>query len=553
MTIPETILALSGSPELSILIKATLLLTLALAVVRLAARVRASVRHLVLASMFAVLVALPLVIASAPGIRIQFAVQPSKPAQTIEAAPVPSDPSPAAAAAVSARAWPVPSWKEVLRAVWIVGAMLQFGFLGWQLLRLRRVRRAGVPWLEGRELVRTLAAECGVRQSVDVLLHEDISAPVTCGGVRPVILMPFEAQTWSDENVRRAIIHELEHVRRGDWATQRAARAAAACYWFHPLVWIAWRQFCLEAERAADDAVLRTAQSTAYAEQLVALARSMSSVEAHPVLGMAHRSDLSARVSAMLDGNQRRGRAGFLAVAGTMSVAALLLVAIGPLTAVAQQSRPASREVSSPRATALDRALYEAAEAGDLRDIEELLKAGANVNAVIHGDGTPLLGAARKGQLAVVAQLLARGADPNIAVPGDGSPLIAAAAAGHANIVTLLLERGADINLGVPGDGNPLIMAAGEGRTEMVSLLLDRGARIEDVVAGDENALCKASEQGQLNVVRFLVSRGANVNSRLWVELGSGQAGEWRSPLIMARRSRHQAVVDFLTASGARE
>ena len=80
-----------------------------------------------------------------------------------------------------------------------------------------------------------------------------------------------------------------------------------------------------------------------------------------------------------------------------------------------------------------------------------------------------------------------------------------------------------------------------------------RGARMEEVVPGDENALCKASEQGKLNVVKLLVSRGANVNARIWVENARGQEGEWRSPLIMARRGGHQAVVNFLIASGARE
>jgi hypothetical protein len=41
---------------------------------------------------------------------------------------------------------------------------------------------------------------------------------------------------------------------------------------------------------------------------------------------------------------------------------------------------------------------------------------------------------------------------------------------------------------------------------------------------------------------------------RLWVETrGAQPSGEWRSPLIMARRGGHQAVVDFLIASGARE
>ena len=65
MTIPEAILALSRSPELSILLKATVLLTLALVVVRMAGRSRAAVRHLILASTFAALAALPLVIAAA--------------------------------------------------------------------------------------------------------------------------------------------------------------------------------------------------------------------------------------------------------------------------------------------------------------------------------------------------------------------------------------------------------------------------------------------------------------------------------------------------------
>jgi ankyrin repeat protein len=402
-------------------------------------------------------------------------------------------------------------------------------------------------------MVRMLAGECGIRKSVDILLHEEIQAPVTCGALRPVVLLPFGVREWSEDDLRRALIHELEHVRRSDWAMQRVARLAVACYWFHPLVWVAWRRLRLEAERAADDAVLSTAQSAEYAEQLVGLARSMSNAEAHPVLGMANRSDLSARVSAMLDGNQRRGRAGFLAAAGAIAAAALVLATIGPLTAVAQSSIPRSVEAKSRRATALDRALYEAAEAGDLQDIDELLKNGASVNAVLRGDGTPLLGAARKGRLEAVTLLLGRGADPNLPAPGDGTPLIVAAAAGHANIVSLLLDRGADPNLGVPGDGNPLIMAAGEGRAEMVSLLLERGARMEEVVPGDENALCKASEQGQLNVVKLLVNRRANVNARIWVEHARGQDGEWRSPLIMARRGGHQAVIDFLIASGARE
>lgn len=48
------------------------------------------------------------------------------------------------------------------------------------------------------------------------------------------------------------------------------------------------------------------------------------------------------------------------------------------------------------RASALDRALFEVAEDGDVSDIQELLRAGANVNAVIMGDGTLAYGRCRQ-------------------------------------------------------------------------------------------------------------------------------------------------------------
>ena len=88
----------------------------------------------------------------------------------------------------------------------------------------------------------------------------------------------------------------------------------SACYWFHPLVWIAWRRLCLEAERACDDAVVQCSAHTDYAEQLVSLAERLTA-QPQPALGMAKRSDLSARVSALLDARQRRGQAGAFAAA----------------------------------------------------------------------------------------------------------------------------------------------------------------------------------------------------------------------------------------------
>jgi ankyrin repeat protein len=278
---------------------------------------------------------------------------------------------------------------------------------------------------------------------------------------------------------------------------------------------MAWRRLCLEAERACDDAVIVREQPTEYAGQLVSLARRLSKPHMQHALGMANRSDLSTRVSALLDGSQRRGRVGLVAAVSAIAVASLVVLAIAPVRAVAQS-------VSSARRPApLDRALYEAAEEGDLDAINALLNAGANVNCTIPGDGSPLIGAARKGRL---------------------------------EAVRLLLDRGANPNLSVRGDGNPLIMAARDGHVNVVALLLDRGALIDEIVPEDENALIQASERGRLEVVKVLVTRRANVNARAWAEPASERLnGEWRTPLSMARKGGHDAVVAFLLASGARD
>ncbi len=174
------------------------------------------------------------------------------------------------------------------------------------------------------------------------------------------------------------------------------------------------------------------------------------------------------------------------------------------------------------RLRALDRELVEAAEGGDLEDVKDLIEAGANVDASVDGDGSPLIVASRANRLAVVVELLNRGADVNLAVSGDGNPLIAAASAGAQSVVDLLLSHGAAIDLVVPGDENALIQAAGAGH---------------------------------FAIVKMLVGRGADVNARVWADSWrrNGPAGEWRTPLSRARKEGHGAIVAFLLQAGARE
>jgi uncharacterized protein (TIGR03435 family) len=241
---------------------------------------------------------------------------------------------------------------DLLLAAWGAGVALFLLPSAVGLWQIRSLRRSALPWRRGQSLVEPLARSAGIRRPVEVLLHEALSGPMACGVARPAILMPRDAESWNPDDLNRAMIHELEHVRRADSIWLGLARVACAMYWFHPLIWIAWRKLALEAERSCDDAVLRHSEPTAYADQLVNLARRMSQAKRLTSLAMANRLDLAARVNAVLDSRRKRGPAGTSAVILVCTVVFLLSTAMSPVILVAAPqgvSGKAQFEVASIR------------------------------------------------------------------------------------------------------------------------------------------------------------------------------------------------------------
>ena len=323
---------MSGSFVVSMLAGVTLTTALALAVVRLARRSRAAFRHVLLAASFAVLAFLPVAPLAVPSIPVAIpiaapseAMAPAIEFVTDVMAPAARDGS-SAPVAPAPRAFSMPSASMLLLTGWIVGALCFLAPVAVGLWQIRAIRRSALPWRRGESAAARAARELGIRRQVDVHMHEGVAGPMTCGIARPTVVFPIDAADWPDQEIDRAIVHELEHVRRHDWLSQCLARIVCAIYWFHPLVWIARRAFELEAERACDDAVLLRAEATGYADQLVGLAaRLSSSHRRRPLLAMASRRDLAARVRALLDVGQARGRAGTTAIA-TAGVVAMALV-----------------------------------------------------------------------------------------------------------------------------------------------------------------------------------------------------------------------------------
>ena len=152
---------------------------------------------------------------------------------------------------------------------------------------------------------------------------------------------------------------------------------------------------------------------------------------------------------------------------------------------------------------------------------------------------TPLMVAARRGEGALVEQLLAAGAEVDARSPYQRTALMVAAEAGRAGVVSTLLGAGADPGLRDRGGGTALTLAAASGQAEalwavfaaggatpearqeafraafahrrwpLVKALLDAGADPDTLEADGATPLILACRSGDLEAARILIEGGA--------------------------------------------
>ena len=56
----------------------------------------------------------------------------------------------------------------------------------------------------------------------------DVSTPLTCGVLRPLILLPANARDWDEPRLRAVLLHESAHVRRRDCLAKYVAQGVAS-------------------------------------------------------------------------------------------------------------------------------------------------------------------------------------------------------------------------------------------------------------------------------------------------------------------------------------
>jgi beta-lactamase regulating signal transducer with metallopeptidase domain len=331
-----------------LLIDITIVFVVAMCGVHLARRAPAAVRHLILTSAFGAVAVLPVAMLVSPSMTVEIRALPPRAAEPISAVPPDAGPSsaeavlPAPAAVASVTPGSSMTSAAWVRLVWAAVGLLAFAPVGVSVWRFRTIRRGGRAWAEGSARLNALVREAGMRRPVALRLHDEIVAPIAGGLLRPVIVLPADAVTWSETQVGNALVHELEHVRRRDWLVHLGARSICALYWFHPLAWMALRRLRLEAEHVCDDAVLARGDGTVYAEQLLMLARRLLHTPVRSLLSMGSGSNLSSRITAVLDDTRPRGRAGRKVTTCILAAASLTVAALAPLRAAGPLPEPAA-------------------------------------------------------------------------------------------------------------------------------------------------------------------------------------------------------------------
>lgn len=257
-------------------------------------RTAAAARHRFLVWAFALLLVLPLLCTLLPSIAL-----PVWPTSAMYAAVTVEQRSFALAGQASRHAlnWPVLIWLAGFTCALLP---LLFGAVAAAKL-IRSAEPIGDPAWE--ETLHELPSDPRAARSPELLISHRLEVPLTCGALRPRILLPAAARTWSRERRTAVLLHELAHIRRRDVAIQMAIYVIAAFWWFQPLVWILQRAVRKESELACDsEALAKGCRPSAYAAELLAIAQGIDSHKRVSSLGisMARRGDLEMRLEAVL-------------------------------------------------------------------------------------------------------------------------------------------------------------------------------------------------------------------------------------------------------------
>ncbi len=197
-------------------------------------------------------------------------------------------PVPASAAGITLWEW-----------IWIVGTALCALYFAIAYIRCRRTFMTSFP-AENDFTVEWLASH-RCNRKLSIRRSDSITAPLTYGIFRPVILMPAQTD-WADtKKLQYIFTHEYVHIRRFDGGTKLLLTAALCIHWFNPLVWVMYILANRDLELSCDEKVVRMFGETvksAYALTLIDMEEQKSGLT--PLCSHFSKNAIEERIEAIM-------------------------------------------------------------------------------------------------------------------------------------------------------------------------------------------------------------------------------------------------------------
>ncbi|KAA8745708.1 ankyrin repeat domain-containing protein [Paenibacillus sp. UASWS1643] len=199
--------------------------------------------------------------------------------------------------------------------------------------------------------------------------------------------------------------------------------------------------------------------------------------------------------------------------------------------------------------TSADEQLFKAVEDSDTERIEQMIQAGASINAQDQTGRTVTMIATYNNDPTSAKVLIEAGADVNIQDDMKNTPFLYAGAEGYLDILKLTIEAGADPTITNRYGGTALIPASEHGYVDVVQELLTQTsvdvdhvnqlgwtALLEAIILNDGNAQ-------QQETIQLLIDHGADVNI---------PDRDGVSPLSHAKNKDFKEIEEILVRAGAK-
>lgn len=188
---------------------------------------------------------------------------------------------------------------SVWSVLWIAGMILCAVYFAVSYLCCLFEFRTSLP--VRNEFAAQWMEEHRLRRSIQIRQSDRISAPLTYGILKPVILMPQKTDWENRQQLQYIFLHEFVHICRFDMLWKMIAALALCIHWFNPLVWIMYLLFNRDIELSCDESVVRQFgrnAKAAYARTLITMEEKKSGLT--PLCNNFSKNAIEERITAIM-------------------------------------------------------------------------------------------------------------------------------------------------------------------------------------------------------------------------------------------------------------